>query len=103
MRRTLEQSLVVVLLFIWAICFIASAVALHRGIGFPPFFIEAHTSQDGAPAVSALRPTLLGGTSGDLQIGDRILRVGNLNVRGDGPVTFFVRFIAASRDGGPLT
>lgn len=99
-RSLLARALPLGLVALWGACFVASAVTLYRGTGNPPLFVRADPG-GGAPIVSRLRPTLLGGSAGDLQPGDRLLAVGGVDVRGEGPASFFVRFIATVPTGAP--
>jgi len=100
-RDRVESGIVVVLCALWAMCAIASAVTIQRGSGFPPFYITAD-GPGGSPVVSGFRSRRLGGTSGDLRPGDRLLRLDAIDVSNDGPATLFVRFVQLARDGDPV-
>jgi class 3 adenylate cyclase len=100
-RPLLARALPLTLGVAWSVCFLASAATLWRGTGTPPVFVDL-APDGGAPMVSRLRPTLLGGSPGDLQPGDRLLRLGGVDLRGEGPAGFFVRFVATTPTGAPI-
>ena len=99
-RTTREGLLAAVLLLAWGICAGATALTLHRGTGYPPFFVSPG-AEGGAPVVSAFRPTLLGGSAGELRLGDHVLAVNGADVAGLGAAGFFVRFVELVPTGGP--
>lgn len=100
-RASRERLIAVLLVAAWGICAAATAVTLHRGTGYPPLFVTADPD-GGAPIVSGFRSVRLGGSAGDLRLGDRLLGVAGSDLRGLGAAGFFVRFVHVVPGGAPV-
>jgi signal transduction histidine kinase/CheY-like chemotaxis protein len=89
---TLDRVLLLTLVPLWTAVF-----ALHvrqvalTGLAEPPVYAWASRDPDGYPVVGAYRPQLHGRETG-LAIGDRLLRVGRVDLRG----ASYLRFYAAT-------
>ena len=96
MRRlaTLDRVLLATLVPLWIAVF-----ALHvrqvvlTGLAEPPVYAWASREPDGYPTVGAFRPELHGRSVG-LEIGDRLLRVGDVDLRGAGYLRFYAATLA---------
>lgn len=91
MRRLtpLDRLLVLVLVPIWAAAFILYLEQAVPGrLAWVPVFVSAAADARGYPTVSELRS---GAPGLDLVVGDRLLRVGDSDLRGLGPIGFTAR------------
>ncbi len=96
MRRlaTLDRVLLVTLVPLWTAVF-----ALHvrqivlTGLAEPPVYAWESRAPDGYPTVGAYRPQLHGMNTG-LEIGDRLIRVGQADLRGAGYLRFYAATLA---------
>lgn len=86
---------------LWATCAISAAATIQRNNGFPPFFLAPGDS-GAAPIVRDFRSPRLGGSSGELRRGDRLLRIADIDVHEFGPARVFVRFVGVARAAVPL-
>jgi signal transduction histidine kinase/CheY-like chemotaxis protein len=91
---TLDRVLLATLLPLWIAVF-----ALHvrqivlTGLAEPPVYAWESRAPDGYPTVGAFRPQLHGWETG-LEIGDRLLRVGRVDLRGAGYLEFYAATLA---------
>ena len=99
MSRRLERidrMLLVAIGSVWLVCF-----ALHvrqivtTGLALPPVFVSPGAGPDAYPEVGGTRPETFVGDTG-LQVGDRLLRVGNTDLRGMGYIGFYAATLAAA-------
>jgi class 3 adenylate cyclase len=80
-----------------------AALAAHTrevarsGLAEPIFFVTAPDSADAYPVVAGFRADLVG-DPGDLRIGDRLIRVGDTDLRGRGHLGVDAAALAASSD-----
>lgn len=96
MRRlgTLDRVLLATLLPLWVAVF-----ALHvrqivlTGLAEPPVYAWESRAPGGYPTIGAFRPQLHGAETG-LEIGDRLLRVGRVDLRGAGYLQFYAATLA---------
>jgi hypothetical protein len=79
-----------VLLPIWVLFFGLSVASQFRHPGYTSVFVDSPADPDAYPTLTGFRPWLEGRQSG-LRIGDRLLRVGDADLRGVGPYGFYVR------------
>lgn len=104
-----DRALFAALLSIWVACFAFSVRDLWFEFGTPSVFVTAPDTDDGHPAVLGYVPWWRGAESG-LHPGDRLLRFGDRDLAGVGPVTFrgivaeqstrhFATEVAYERDG----
>ena len=92
--RPPEAALLAVLVPLWLTCFALHITEVVRGrLAWVPVFVSAPEQPGGYPAVQTFRP---GATteSGELAIGDRIIRLGQHDLRGVGPFGFVARVYA---------
>lgn len=82
-----DRVLLAALLSIWVACFAFSVRDLWFEFGTPSVFVTAPDSAEGYPTVLGYVPWWRGAESG-LQSGDRLLRFGEQDLAGVGPVAF---------------
>ena len=100
MRRlaAIDKILLATLVPLWITVF-----ALHvrqvvlTGLAEPPVYAWASREPDGFPIVGAFRPELHADSVG-LQIGDRLVRVGDVDLRGAGYLRFYAATLAQADD-----
>ena len=94
--RPLDAALLAVLVPLWVVCFALHINGVARGrLAWVPVFVSASEHPDGYPVVRAFRP----GTtteSGELVVGDRIVRLRQSDLRGVGPFGFVARVYEAA-------
>jgi len=73
-----------VLVPLWALCFALSILSLLDENATPGVFIERPPAPDAVPEVLGVAPPVASSTA--LRAGDRLLRVGNADLRGVGPL-----------------
>jgi class 3 adenylate cyclase len=95
LRRS-DKALLVGLVGLWAACFALSLRSAVVGAGFPPVLVSAAAGAEDHPVVSGF--SLPSGRESGLRVGDRLLRLGNADLRGVGLVGFFAR---AAEQAGP--
>ncbi len=88
--RPIDRALGTALLAIWVLFFGLSVASQFRHPGYTSVFVASPTDPDGYPTLTSFRPWLEGRQSG-LRVGDRLLRVGDADLRGVGPYGFYVR------------
>ena len=86
-RNPLERALVVALVVGWTACFIMAARNIVGGRSYPLIFVSGPADAAGHPVVTAFRgdPPL---DADSPAVGDVILRVGQADLAGVGPVAF---------------
>jgi class 3 adenylate cyclase len=90
----------VLLVLIWLGCFALDLRSLGRPVLLPPFDVQA-SGDRGFPILKALAPWA--GTEGvELEPGDRLVRLGNADLRGVGPIGLYARFVSETSDDRPL-
>lgn len=98
MRRLglIDKWLLGTLLPIWLICFTLHVRQVARtGLALPPVFAAPARGADDYPHVGGLRPGTFISDPG-LQVGDRLLRVGDADLRGVGYIGFYAAALAQS-------
>jgi len=100
LRRAPDKLLFFVLLPIWLVCSALSLPALVRPHGFPHLGVRADEA-GGYPTVIDISPQI----ETELQRGDRMIRIGTVDMRGADQLRFFARFVVESQQHGspPLT
>jgi hypothetical protein len=97
MPRRLERFdriLLATVLPVWVLCFGLHLRQLYRtGLAVPPVFVSPAPGTDAYPEVAGVRPESFVGDSG-LRVGDRLLRVGNADLRGTGYIGFYAVALA---------
>jgi signal transduction histidine kinase/CheY-like chemotaxis protein len=94
----IDKILLATLVPVWVTVF-----ALHvrqvvlTGLAEPPVYAFAAREPDGFPVVAAFRPELHAATVG-LQVGDRLVRVGDVDLRGAGYLRFYAATLAQADD-----
>jgi class 3 adenylate cyclase len=88
--RPLDKVLLGILAPIWIVCFGLSMRSALRGTAFSSVYVSRPESVDDYPGVAGFKPWLKGAASG-LQVGDRLLRLGNADLHGVGPLAFYTR------------
>ena len=96
-RDSSARWLAVLVVALWAACFALNIHAVVRGSGFSPLLVAGADTADGYPVVRGFRPYLAADESG-LRIGDRLVRLGNADLHGVGPLGFFAVFAEQARD-----
>lgn len=83
-RKTLREKLIFWALFaVWLGCFGLSLDDLLREKAYSPLLVAPAASSDGYPTVAALKPGL-GAEASGLVAGDRLLAIGEMDLRGAG-------------------
>jgi hypothetical protein len=95
----LDKLLLAVLLPIWVVCFGLGLRSLTHPMLVPPISVRA-TEADGYPILIDITPW--GDSETGLQRGDRLIRLGDTDLRGVDPLGFYARFVAQARYGHPL-
>jgi len=80
-----------VLVPLWVVCFVLSMQSALQPAYYSPLFVSAPAHADDYPTVRGYLPSARDPQSA-LQAGDRLLRVDEVDLRGVGPVEFFVGF-----------
>jgi signal transduction histidine kinase len=94
----IDKILLATLVPLWITVF-----ALHvrqvvlTGLAEPPVYAWASREPDGFPIVGAFRPELHAGNVG-LEVGDRLVRVGDVDLRGAGYLRFYAATLAQADD-----
>lgn len=90
--RPLDKALLVTLVPLWTLFFAlyVNRLVHGRGVVFVPLVVSASENADGYPTVSWIwRET--GSAAPGLAVGDQLLRLGNADLRGVGPLGFLAR------------
>src|SRR6266536_1981361 len=98
MRRLqpLDLMLVVTLVSLWVMSFALYLREVVRGdLARVPIFISSPKRGDAYPTVYGFRPGMGAETAG-LLVGDQLLRVGNADLRGVGPLGFVASMYEAA-------
>jgi len=90
LSRPIDRALGTALLAIWVLFFGLSIASQFRHPGYTSVFVASPSDPNTYPTLTSFRPWLEGRHSG-LRIGDRLLRVGDAELRGVGPYGFYVR------------
>lgn len=88
--RPIDRALGAALLAIWVLFFGLSVASQFRHPGYTSVFVASPADPNGYPTLTSFRPWLQGRQSG-LRIGDRLLQIGDADLRGLGPYSFYVR------------
>ena len=99
MRRieAVDKALLAILVPIWAVCFLLSARSVFEHRAYSSVYVSAPENGSAYPTLSAFE---VDGQASGLRVGDRLLRVGEADLRGVGPLGFFLRFSEhAGREG----
>ena len=97
--RALDAVLLVSLLALWGVCAALHLKQLVAGqLAWVGVYVTAPADADGFPTVSGFWPGASRQASGALALGDRVLSVGNSDLRGVGPFGFVARTYAAAAD-----
>jgi class 3 adenylate cyclase len=94
--RRLDRILLLVWLPIWAFAFFESARHLDEPIGLCPVEVASAAGADDFPTVTGQRRWVQR-PAPELRPGDRLLRVGEVDVRGASSLDLFLRFAEAAR------
>ncbi len=87
--RLLDAVLLGTLLPLWLVCFgLHLRQLVHTGFALPPAFATPAGRTDDYPRVGGLRPETFISEPG-LRVGDRLLRAGNVDLRGVGYIGFY--------------
>ena len=103
--RPIDKTLLVVLGPLWAVSFLLAVKAAVRPAAFPsPLFVSVPASEQEYPTLLAFLRGSPGLDSG-LRVGDRLLRLNDVDLRGVSPLGFFVRFVdtATAAQGAMVT
>jgi class 3 adenylate cyclase len=94
--KPLDRVIVLFILPVWAIFFVLHVNnAIHGGrLSEPGIYVLGSEDPDGYPVVRSLRAATPAGSSG-LQLGDELLRIGDSDLRGIGPLRFFAHAMRA--------
>jgi len=110
--RAGQVALFAVLIPIWVVCFALSAREVLRGGPYQtPIVVQPGEGADGYPVVARHRPGAPAPSDG-AQVGDRLVRIGGVDLRGAMPWTVYAQLfaqasgasvpIALERDGRPI-
>src|SRR5262249_30714400 len=99
--RARGHPLLMLVVALWGVCFALNLRAVVRGSGFPPMRVTAPATSDGYPVVSSFLPWVAVAAP-EIQVGDRVVRIGSADLRGSGPLTFFARFAEKAESGEPV-
>ena len=98
--RPLERLFLVVALSLWAACVALHGVQMFRGRpAWPAVEVGAGESADDYPIVRGFAP---GAESSALVIGDQLLRAGDADLRGVGPMGFGARLLEQAGSGNAV-
>ena len=99
MRRVplLDRILLLVLLPLWALCLGLSVQTILRGDHIAHVTVLPPENDDSYPTLAGYRPYAARGR--ELLAGDRLLRVGDTDLRGASPVDFQIEVLAGTRGG----
>ena len=86
--RPLDRALLFTLVPLWLVCFGMTAKSALDHIGYSSVFVAAPEGLSSYPTVIGFQPWLSGATSG-VQVGDLVLRVGEVSLQDSGPIRFF--------------
>lgn len=88
--RAVDQITLAILVPLWLLCFALCLRSAALRISYSSLYVSAAPEPDGYPVLVGFWPHLHARQSG-LEIGDRLVRLGSLDLRGVGPVGFAVR------------
>ena len=86
---------------LWLLCFGLSLHSAIAQVGYPSLILSAANEPDGYPSVVGLVPEA-GTPEAGLALGDRLLRVGETDLRGRGHVALYEPFARAARAEGVI-
>jgi hypothetical protein len=89
--RRFDRALLVILVPLWGVCFgLYLYRVVHDRLAWMPVFVSAPSSEKDYPIVSGFWLDS-GAEQAGLTLGDRLIRVGDVDLRGVGPFGFVVR------------
>ena len=103
MASRAQRALFAFLVAVWAVTFALSVRTMARDVRFSTVFVAAPEAADGYPVVTGFRGWEHDPGSG-VRIGDRLLDLDGVDLRGAGPVGFIAAFaeVATGRDQVPV-
>ena len=97
--RPLDAALLAVFVPLWVLCFtLHTRELLGERLAWIPFTVAAGSGAEPYPAISGIWPDAESETE-ELHIGDRLVRVGDLDLAGTGPFSFAAAVYAAVERG----
>ncbi len=102
MRRLplVDKILLATLVPLWVVCFGLSVQTVLRGDHIAHLTVLAPESADDYPTVAGLRP--YAASEPDLRAGDRLLRVGDVDLRGTSPFQFQIEVLGETQGLSPV-
>ena len=102
-KRNWERAAPAILGALWMASFLLTLNAILEGRTFSPLYVAAAPSGDEYPIVTGF-PSYMREARSGLEVGDRLRQLGEVDLRGAGPASFFVRYfeVAGSRPQLPI-